>query len=76
MRTAEPSLAELVDGMLVFVIGPVLGVTMCPGALLCAPALIAVTVPLVLVAVVAGVLAVILAMPFLLLRLLRSALTA
>jgi hypothetical protein len=76
MRHAPPTFAEIADGMLVFTIGPVFGLTMCPGALLCAPALIAVLVPLLAVVVAAALLAAVMAAPLVLVGLLRRALTA
>jgi hypothetical protein len=34
MRDAQLTFGAIVDGLMVFTIGPVLGITMCPGALL------------------------------------------
>ena len=71
----EPSVADLVEGMLVFTTGPVLGATLCPGLTLCVPGLVLLAAPIVALAVLGIVLAAIAAVPYLLLsrsvRLLR-----
>jgi uncharacterized membrane protein YdjX (TVP38/TMEM64 family) len=68
----ELSLADTVDGLLVFITGPVLSATLCPGMLLCVPGILlfgaAIALPLVVLGAIALLLATSTAMPYLLLR--------
>jgi hypothetical protein len=68
----ERSFLDTVDGLLVFTTGPVLGVTMCPGALLCLPGLALagalIALPLVALGAVALLAGAIAAPPYLLVR--------
>jgi hypothetical protein len=68
----DPSFDDVLNGLLAFVTGPVLGATMCPGATLCVPAVVLfvapITIPIVVITALAIVLAAIAVMPYLLLR--------
>jgi hypothetical protein len=71
-RSCRSRSAEMIDGILVFITGPVLGATLCPGMFLCVPGLIlfgaAIVVPIVVVAALALLLGAIAAMPYPLVR--------
>jgi hypothetical protein len=69
---SELSLGELVDGLVVFTVGPVLGGAVCPGLLLCVPGILLVVVPVVVLAVLALVLGAVVMTPYLLVRALRG----
>ena len=68
----ELSFPDMIDGLLVFITGPVLGATLCPGLLLCVPGLIlfgaAIAIPIVVLAALAMLLGAITAIPYLLVR--------
>jgi uncharacterized membrane protein len=58
----------LVDDLLIFTIGPVLGGTLCPGLTLCVPGLVLLLAPIVALAVVGLLLAAVAAVPYLAVR--------
>jgi hypothetical protein len=64
----ELSLGEALDGLVVFVTGPVLGATLCPGITLCVPGLAlfgaAIALPLVVLGMLALLVAALVAIPF------------
>jgi membrane protein implicated in regulation of membrane protease activity len=62
----EPGAADIVDGLLVFITGPVLAATMLPGLTLCVPGIVLFAAPILALAVLAGLLAAIAAVPCLL----------
>jgi hypothetical protein len=74
--TANPSTSELVEGVLFFPVALVVSATIFPGFILCIPGLLFVTVivviPLVAMAIVVGVIASVVAAPFLLVRGVRA----
>jgi hypothetical protein len=66
------TMSNVLEELLPFLTGPVLGATMLPGIFLCLPGLALVLVPLVALAAVALLLAAIAAAPYLLVRLVRG----
>ena len=75
-RTELPETGELVEGLLIYPIGLIAGATVLPGMLLCVPGLILcaafVIIPLLAVGLVLGLVAAVIAAPFMLVRGVRA----